>query len=216
MSSSSKFLEQQQFFEPTAIPRKNSTSPLSTCKAPVQQIRPQPTLTAVHQTSVQQQTRSKQTPTDHPTTDDDTTCTTVPTQQIRPQTTTKSLHPEHDDDKSYSTGLPVLHRMKYSNTLQYRQPTSQRPSTVPCIKDDPFFEIHHPIYRHIGPRRYRILIKAHPTYCFVAMPSTFYTLRWAAHTPSKSHTCPLVRRAKRTAEGLLPRNKCREDREETC
>ena len=71
----------------------------------------------------------------------------------RPQSPTKPLHPGHDDNKSYSTGLPVRHRMKYSNTLQYRQPTSQRPSTVPYIKDDPFFEIHHPIYRHIGPRR---------------------------------------------------------------
>ena len=88
-SSSSRFLEQQQFFEPTAIPRQSSTSPFSTHKAPGQQSRPQPTPAAVHPR------------------------TTVLAQRIRAQTPTEPLlHSANDNDKSHSTDLPDYYQLK--------------------------------------------------------------------------------------------------------
>jgi hypothetical protein len=79
-SSSIKFSE-QQFSELRTIPRQISTSPHSTDKAPVQQIRPQPTPTAAHPRP------------------------TVPVQRIRTQTPTEPLHSANDDDKSHITDL---------------------------------------------------------------------------------------------------------------
>jgi hypothetical protein len=81
ISEALKFWSGSIFSEPTAVPRQISTSPLSTHKTPVQQIRPQPTPTAVHPRP------------------------TVPVQRIRTQTPTEPLHSANDDDKSHITDL---------------------------------------------------------------------------------------------------------------